>query len=84
MVDEIGRRATVGAAIVALGVAGSAVLGGMAIAHGAHVDKVRGGAGGGAQARCVLPLGLSVGLMGDGGERNACRADGGGASGAGY
>jgi hypothetical protein len=33
----------------------------------------------------VLPLGLSLGLIGDGGDQNACTADGGdGGSGAGY
>jgi len=87
MVDELGRKAAVGATIVALGIAGSGVFGGLAIADGAHDGDLGGGGGNGgdAGAKCVLPLGLSLGLIGDGGDQNACNADGGTrGSGAGY
>jgi hypothetical protein len=87
MVDEIGRRAAVGATIVALGIVGSGVFGGLAIADGAHNGEVGGGGGNGgeARARCVLPLGLSLGLIGNVGDQNACDTAGGdGGSGADY
>jgi hypothetical protein len=61
-------------------------LGGTALAgsHGTG-DNTGGNGGGGGETKvnCVLPIGLSLGLIGQGGDNSQCNATGGAGGGGG-
>ena len=92
-----GRKTNFATTVVALGTAASALLGGVAMAtcddhdHGGHEHGSysaaggNGGNGGDANANCAVPIGVSVGLVGQGGDNSQCNATGGaGGTGANY
>jgi hypothetical protein len=72
-----GRKAAVAA--VAFAAVGSTLFGGAALADDGDEYNTggAGGAGGEASAECLIPIGLSVGLLGSGGDVNQCNAAGG-------
>jgi hypothetical protein len=63
---------TAALALATAGFAGTALAGG--IAHG---EGGTGGDGGGANANCLIPIGASVGVLGQGGPVSQCNATGG-------
>jgi hypothetical protein len=74
------RKSAVAAAVIAFATAGSAFLGGTAFAGDeTEVWNVggAGGNGGNANANCLIPIGASVGLLGQGGNVAQCNAAGG-------
>jgi hypothetical protein len=86
-----GRKAGFATKVVVAGAAASALLGGVAMAtcdehgdggHGDHgsysASGGNGGNGGNANANCAVPVGVSVGLVGQGGDNSQCNATGGG------
>jgi hypothetical protein len=75
---KFGQRAVVTAAAVALT---TAAFAGTALA-GAHGNGGNGGSGGGANANCLIPVGVTAGVIGQGGPVSQCNA-GGGAGGSG-
>jgi hypothetical protein len=79
------RKTSVVSAAAAFALAGAALFGGAAMAGG-HDDVNNiggpGGAGGDANANCLIPIGVSAGVLGQGGDVAQCNA-GGGAGGAG-
>ncbi|HEY1966965.1 MAG TPA: hypothetical protein VGH89_03385 [Pseudonocardia sp.] len=83
---KIGQRVTMGLAAVALGSAG---LAGSALACGHHAsaythgDGGNGGGGGKANANCAVPIGISAGVLGQGGPIQQCNATGGAGGGGG-
>jgi hypothetical protein len=92
--SNFGRKAAI--ASVAFATVGSTVFGGAALAGDKdHKDGKKdvtvtntggpGGAGGQSQAQCLIPVGLSLGLLGAGGPVDQCNSTGGagGAGGAG-
>jgi hypothetical protein len=68
------------ASLVAFAAAGAMAFGGTALADGNndrnHVGGP-GGPGGEANANCLIPIGLSIGLLGQGGDVAQCNAAGG-------
>ena len=86
MTRKFGSRAAVATAVLTLGAAGSALFGGTAFAggHGTH-DNAGGGGGNGGNTyvNCVLPIGLPLGLLGQGGDNSQCNATGGAGGGGG-
>ena len=79
-------RTAAATAVLALGAAGSALFGGVALAgsHGTHDNTGgNGGGGGDTNVNCVLPIGLSLGLIGQGGDNSQCNATGGSGGGGG-
>ena len=80
MTRKFGQRAAVAIAATALAAGASAIFGGVAFAngHGKH-DNVggAGGAGGDAEAACLIPIGVSAGVVGKGGDVAQCNAAGG-------
>jgi hypothetical protein len=74
-----GQRAT-----VVLGAAALSVLAmtGTALADGVTGNGGSGGSGGAANANCAIPIGVTAGVIGQGGPVSQCNA-GGGAGGAG-
>jgi hypothetical protein len=81
---KLGRKTAIAA--VAFATIGSAMFGGAALAgdNGGHGggDEVTnaggpGGAGGDANANCLIPIGVSLGLVGQGGDVSQCNATGG-------
>lgn len=80
MMHNIRRRAALTIATGALAVGMSALFSGTALAwgHGFHDnDGGNGGGGGNANANCVLPIGASLGVIGQGGGVGQCNAVGG-------
>jgi len=80
MSNRYARKAVVAFAIVALGAAGPALIGGTAFAGGhGHHDSTGGDGGGGgdANANCLIPIGVSVGVLGQGDDVSQCNAVGG-------
>ncbi|HEX4247758.1 MAG TPA: hypothetical protein VH008_07810 [Pseudonocardia sp.] len=85
-----GRKAGFVTTVVAVGTAVSALLGGVAMAacddhgdggheHGSYsASGGNGGNGADANANCAVPIGASVGLLGQGGDNSQCNATGGG------
>jgi hypothetical protein len=77
-------------AVAVLAGGASVFLGGTALAeHGYHGDSAgAGGHNGGANANCLVPVGVSAGVVGQGDDVRQCNAAGGGAgngpTGAGY
>jgi hypothetical protein len=75
-------RTAAATAVLALSAASSALFGGVALAgsHG-EGDNTGGGGGNGGKTNvnCVLPIGLSLGIIGQGGDNSQCNATGGGA-----
>lgn len=77
-----GKRAAVGAAAMALGTAlftGSALAGD----HGINGHGGNGGNGGAAKSDCGIPVGITAGVLGKGGNNNQCNANGGAGGGGG-
>jgi hypothetical protein len=88
VIRKLGTKATVASAIVALGTAGSALFAGDALATGGGHNDVdgtggSGGGGGKANSNCAVPIGLSLGLVGQGGDVTQCDATGGAGGGGG-
>ncbi|HEY2202963.1 MAG TPA: hypothetical protein VGH99_00610 [Pseudonocardia sp.] len=82
MKQNLVQRAAVGVAAAALAVGASALFGGTAFAggHGQHNDiGGSGGNGGHANANCLVPIGASAGVVGQGGPVSQCNATGGAA-----
>lgn len=78
MISKFGRKTVVASAVVALGTVGSAVLAGTALADG-HVEGTGGNAGNGGKSNsnCAVPIGLSLGLLGQGGPISQCNSTAG-------
>jgi hypothetical protein len=78
VIRKVGRTTAVATAVVALGAAGSALLAGSALATGqVSGDGGNGGGGGKANSNCAVPIGLSLGILGQGGPISQCNATGG-------
>jgi hypothetical protein len=79
MISKFGRKTVVASAVVALGTVGSAALAGTALAGGGGVEGTGGNAGNGgkANANCAVPIGLSLGVLGQGGPIKQCNATAG-------
>jgi len=73
MMRKFGQRTVLGAAAVALT---AMAFTGTALAGG-HVAGGAGGAGGGANSNCLIPIGASIGVLGQGGPVTQCGATGG-------
>jgi hypothetical protein len=82
--STFGRKVAIAA--VAFATVGSTLFGGAALAggHGGYngYDDAGntggpGGGGGDATATCFLPIGISLGLLGQGGDVSQCNATGG-------
>ena len=58
---------------------GAMAFTGTAMAHGVHGNGGSGGNGGHANANCAIPIGVSAGVIGQGGSEKQCNATGGGA-----
>lgn len=71
---KLGKQAAVGAAAMALG---TAVFAGSALAHDVHGHGGGGGNGAKANANCGVPVGVSAGVIGQGGDNKQCNANGG-------
>jgi hypothetical protein len=68
------------AAVVATVIAASAVMfTGSALASVTDGNGGSGGNGGGANANCLIPIGVTAGVIGQGGANSQCNAVGGGA-----
>jgi len=83
---KFSSRTAFAAAVLALGASGSALFGGTALAggHGTHDNTGgSGGYGGDANANCAIPIGISLGLLGQGGPVSQCEATGGAGGGGG-
>jgi hypothetical protein len=79
---RFGQRAVVAVAATALAAGASALSGGSAFAgsHGEHDNSGGdGGNGGKTNVNCVLPIGITAGIIGQGGDSSQCQATGGGA-----
>ncbi|HEY4004254.1 MAG TPA: hypothetical protein VGM60_03575 [Pseudonocardia sp.] len=74
---KYGSRATVVVTAVALG---SIAFAGTALAGGGTTNGVGGNGGGGGKsnANCGVPVGVSAGVIGQGGDVTQCNATGGG------
>lgn len=87
MIRKFGRKTVAASAVLALGTVGSAALAGSALAddQGADGTGGPGGVGGKSNANCAVPVGLSLGLLGQGGDMSQCNstAGAGGAGGGG-
>lgn len=86
MIRKFGRKASVASAVLTLGTLGSALFAGNALATGhsdVNGDGGDGGKGGKTNVNCVLPIGASLGLVGQGGDNSMCNATGGGGGDAG-
>jgi hypothetical protein len=70
-----GKRTAVAVAAVALG---SAAFAGTAMANVTSGDGGNGGSGGGANANCLIPVGVTAGVIGQGGDNKQCNATAGG------
>ena len=80
VIRTYGRKAAVATAILAVGSAGSAMFAGSALAGGHHEtdgDGGDGGNGGKTNVNCVLPIGASLGIIGQGDSVSQCNATGG-------
>ena len=81
--STLGRKAAVAA--VAFATVGATLFGGAALAgghgHNGYDDASNtggpGGGGGDAATKCFLPIGISLGLLGEGGDVSQCNATGG-------
>ena len=74
---KYGQRAAVAVVAVALSTVGFA---GSALAFGNHEVNGTGGSGGSgghANANCLIPVGVSAGVLGQGGPVDQCNASGG-------
>lgn len=74
---KLGSRAAVAVVAVALGVVG---FGGTAFATGHHHTDGDGGDagnGGASNANCLVPLGVSAGVVGQGGSNTQCNSTAG-------
>jgi hypothetical protein len=84
VIRKMGRKTAVATAVLALGSAGSALIAGTALATDSTVgDGGDGGGGGKANANCAVPVGLSLGVIGQGGDVSQCNATGGAGGGGG-
>jgi hypothetical protein len=70
-------KTAVASAVLALGTIGSAVFAGTAMAGGVHGTGGNAGNGGGAKSNCAVPIGVSLGVVGQGGPISQCNATGG-------
>ncbi|WP_143517385.1 hypothetical protein [Pseudonocardia sp. MH-G8] len=74
------RKAAI--AVAAFATVGSTLFGGAALAGGHGYGDTEnvggpGGSGGDANANCLIPIGISLGLLGQGGDVSQCNATGG-------
>lgn len=83
MKHKLAQRTAVTIAAGALAVGASALFGGTAFAgngSGQHNDVGGpGGSGGAANSNCLVPIGASAGVVGQGGPVSQCNATGGAA-----
>jgi hypothetical protein len=68
--------------LVAFAMVGSTLFGGAALAGGYGHDSTEytggpGGPGGAANSQCLIPIGISLGILGEGGDVSQCNANGG-------
>jgi hypothetical protein len=68
-------RTAIAVAAVTLGTVGFA---GTALAGGVHGSGGSGGSGGAAKSNCAIPIGVTAGVIGQGGDVSQCNATGGG------
>jgi hypothetical protein len=83
---KFSSKTAVAAAVLTLGATGSALFGGTAFAGSHGTGVVTGGSGGDGgktYVNCVLPIGLSLGIIGQGGDNSQCNATGGAGGGGG-
>ncbi|GAA5150792.1 hypothetical protein GCM10023321_16720 [Pseudonocardia eucalypti] len=79
----IRRKSVLASAVVTLTAAGAAMFSGLALAGGHHHggthdnDGGNGGDGGETKVNCVLPIGASAGILGQGDDVSQCNAVGG-------
>ncbi|HEY2205946.1 MAG TPA: hypothetical protein VGH99_15850 [Pseudonocardia sp.] len=74
------RRTSVAVAAAALATGASSLFGGVALAtgHGHHNHEGGdGGDGGKTNANCLVPIGVSAGVVGQGDDASQCNATGG-------
>jgi hypothetical protein len=92
MIGKLAQKVVLSATVLVLGVGGSAMFTGTALAgcgcngeppaHASGGTGGNGGSGGAASSQCAIPVGVSAGVIGQGGPVGQCNA-GGGAGGAG-
>lgn len=75
-----GRKAAV--VVAAFATVGSTLFGGAALAGGYGYGNEEnmggpGGSGGAANSQCLIPIGISLGILGQGGDVSQCNANGG-------
>lgn len=82
LADEVGGnvkhkfgRTVIAVAAVTLGTVGFA---GTALAGGVDGHGGSGGSGGGAKSNCAIPIGVTAGVIGQGGDVSQCNATAGG------
>jgi hypothetical protein len=68
--------------VAAFAMVGSTLFGGAALAGGYGYGQQEnvggpGGSGGNANSQCLIPIGLSLGILGQGGDVSQCNANGG-------
>lgn len=68
--------------VAAFAAVGSTLFGGAAVAGGYGYGNQEntggpGGSGGSANSQCLIPIGISLGLLGQGGDVSQCNATGG-------
>ena len=69
-------------AFLAFAIIGSPLFGGAALAGSygnGHPENTggSGGSGGAANSQCLIPIGISLGILGEGGDVSQCNATGG-------
>jgi hypothetical protein len=74
------RKSAIGVAAFAM--VGSTLFGGAALAGGYGYGTTEntggpGGSGGPANSQCLIPIGISIGILGQGGDVSQCNATGG-------
>ena len=72
--SNIARRVTTAAAVLAISTGSAALYAGSALADGVDGSP---GSGGHANANCILPVGVTAGVVGQGGDLAQCNAVGG-------
>jgi hypothetical protein len=80
--SKVTRRVSAAVGVLALSTASAALFAGTALA-GVNGVGGGGGNGGGANANCLIPVGLTAGVVGQGGNVAQCNAAGGAGGGGG-
>lgn len=81
--SNITRRVGAAVGVLALSTSAAALFAGTALAGGVNGVGGGGGNGGGANANCLIPVGVTAGVIGQGGPVAQCNAAGGAGGGGG-